>query len=477
VSPGSDGWHTIWYIWRRNFPPLGAGMGAPVEIYLSPLLLIIGLGVGAAAAWWLRGRELVAERERAHRAELALATAEATAAAAQAGHALRIGSLTELRGEIEQKMKALAADALDGSQKSFLLLAEQVFAKHKQSATETLDQRQKAIEALLAPINASLAEYRKGLSEIEKARELAYGGLSTEIKSLALMQADAGIQTRKLVNALQAAPKTRGRWGEQQLHNVMELSGMTAYVDYLPEKTVDLDDSRLRPDVIIRLPGDRRIVVDAKTSMAAYLDAVEETDDEAREAHLHRHARQLRTHMKQLGAKAYWTALPFTPDFVVMFIPGENFFAAAIERDTDLFEDAIGERVLIVTPTTLIALAKAIAFGWRQEKLAEDAQKIATLGRELYRRLAVMSGHVVDVGKGLESAVRHYNNFVGSLESRVMPQARRFNELELDGTQDTLAELKPVETETRQLRTDGEATPYAAEIIPLVPGERTQPGE
>ncbi len=423
-----------------------------MDIVIGPLLLLIGLAAGAAVAWWLRGRDLAAEREQ-HRREVA--------------------GLTGLRGEIEQNLKALAADALQGSQGSFLALANEAFARHKAGAEASLDQRQKAIEVLLAPINTSLEEYRKGIAEIEKSRVAAYSGLTTEVQGLARMHADASAQTRKLVNALQAAPKTRGRWGEQQLHNVMELSGMTAYVDYMTEKTVDLDDSRLRPDVIIRLPGDRRIVVDAKTSMAAYLDAVDETEDEPREAHLLRHARQLRTHMKQLGAKAYWNALPFTPDFVVMFIPGENFFAAAIERDPDLFEDAIADRVLIVTPTTLIALAKAIAFGWRQEKLADDAQQIHRLGRELYRRLAAMGGHVVDIGKGLETAVRHYNSFVGSLESRVMPQARRFNELEVDGTQDPLPELKPIETETRQLRVDGGSNPPGAEIIPLS-GERAQ---
>jgi len=417
-----------------------------MDIFIGLLLLIIGLAGGAVGAWWLRGRDLTSERER-HRQEVA--------------------GLTGLRGEIEQNLKALAADALQGSQNSFLALANEAFARHKQGAEISLDQRQKAIEGLLAPINASLEEYRKGIAEIEKSRLAAYSGLATEVQGLARMQADASAQTRKLVNALQAAPKTRGRWGEQQLHNVMELSGMTAYVDYLPEKTIDLDDSRLRPDVIIRLPGDRRIVVDAKTSMAAYLDAVEETDEEAREAHLVRHARQLRTHMKQLGAKAYWNALPFTPDFVVMFIPGENFFAAAIERDPDLFEEAIGQRVLIVTPTTLIALAKAIAFGWRQEKLADDAQEIARLGRELFRRLAAMGGHVVDVGKGLESAVKHYNSFVGSLESRVMPQARRFNEIEVDGTQEPLPELKPVDLEPRRLRADSEFAAPPAVLVPL----------
>ncbi len=315
---------------------------------------------------------------------------------------------------------------------------------------------------MLAPLNQSLEEYRKGLSEIEKERAKAYGGLSEEVKALVRMQADASAQTRKLVNALQAAPKTRGRWGEHQLHNVLELAGMTPFIDFTVERTIDLDDTRLRPDVIIRLPGDRRIVVDAKTSMAAYLEAVEASEEEAREARLVTHARQLRTHMRQLAAKAYWDALPFNPDFVVMFIPGENFFAAAIERDPQLFEDAIASRVLIVTPTTLIALAKAIAFGWRQEKVADTAQQVAELGRELYRRLAVMGGHVARLGAGLEGAVKHYNEFIGSLESRVMPSARKFNELKVEGAHDPLPDLKPVETKTRLLRDDSAPNAYAA---------------
>ncbi len=352
-----------------------------------------------------------------------------------------------------------------------------MFDKHHKGAAATLDQRQKDIAALLAPIGKTLDDYKAGLAEIEKARAAAYGGLSEEMKALVSMQADASAQTRKLVNALQAAPKTRGRWGEHQLHNVMELSGMSAHIDFLPEQTIDGDDGRLRPDVIIRLPGERRIVVDAKTSMAAYLDAVEAADDDTREAHLVLHAKQLRTHMRLLAGKAYWDALPCTPDFVAMFIPGENFYAAAIERDPQLFEDAIENKVLIVTPTTLIALAKAIAIGWRQEKIAENARHIGDLGRELYRRLATMGSHVAGVGAGLDSAVRRYNDLVGSLESRVMPQARRFNELEVEGTGEPLAELKPVETQTRLPRAEAETGARDAEIIALVPGERTLSGE
>src|SRR5579864_831600 len=427
-----------------------------MEAILASVLLLVGLCVGAAAAWWLRGRELAAER---------------------GAHEERVATVTSLRGEFEQAMKALAADALQQSQESFLGLANEVFDKHHKGAAATLDQRQKDIAALLAPIGKTLDDYKAGLAEIEKARAAAYGGLSEEMKALVLMQADASAQTRKLVNALQAAPKTRGRWGEHQLHNVMELSGMSAHIDFLPEQTIDGDDGKLRPDVIIRLPGERRIVVDAKTSMAAYLDAIEATDDDTREAHLVLHAKQLRTHMRLLAGKAYWDALPCTPDFVAMFIPGENFYAAAIERDPALFEDAIESKVLIVTPTTLIALAKAIAIGWRQEALAENARHIGELGRELYRRLATMGSHVAGVGAGLDSAVKRYNDLVGSLESRVMPQARRFNELEIEGASEPLAELKPVETQTRLLRGEAEIGSRDAEIIALVPGERAQPGE
>jgi DNA recombination protein RmuC len=434
-----------------------------MEAVIAVALLVVGLAAGAAVAWWLRGRELVAER----------VAAAAAHAAREEGHTREIAALTELRGEIDTQLQALAADALQKNQASFLNLANEVFARHREGAAATLEQRQKEIAALLAPINSNLEEYRKGLAEIEKARAAAYGGLSKEITSLFQMQADASAQTRKLVNALQAAPKTRGRWGEHQLHNVMELSGMSPYCDFIAEQSFGGEDGRLRPDVIIRLPGERRIVVDAKTSMAAYLDAVEAADDETREARLTQHARQLRTHMRLLAGKAYWDALPCTPDFVAMFVPGENFYAAAIERDPALFEDAIENRVLIVTPTTLIALAKAIAVGWRQEKIAENARRIGELGRDLYRRLATMGGHIAGLGAGLDSAVKRYNELVGSLESRVLPQARKFNELELEGTQEALAELRPIETQIRPLRA-AEAGSRDAEIIPLISG---QPGE
>ena len=462
-----------------------------MSAYAASLMLLIGLIAGTAAAWLVRGRDIAHLQDEIRQAE---ADRTATAAqrdslaalledervahaelsgehnAEQRAHERNMAALAALRGDIDTKLQALAAEALRGSQESFLALAGQVFDNQKQAAAALLGDKETAIAALLAPISASLEEYRKGLSEIEKAREAAYGGLAAHLQDVARAQSDVSRETRKLVTALQAAPKTRGRWGEQQLHNVMELSGMTPYIDFESEKTLDRDDTRLRPDIIIRLPGDRRIIVDAKTSMAAYLDAVEAADDDERQAHLDRHARQLRTHMKQLSGKSYWDALPFTPDFVVMFIPGENFFAAAAERDPQLFEDAIAARVLIVTPTTLIALAKAIAFGWKQEKIAAKTKIVADLARDLYRRLAVMGGHVVDLGRGLDGAVRHYNQFVGSLEGRVMPQARKFNELAVDGTSDPLPELKPIEIEARRLRPATELVAPPATLVPHTAG-------
>jgi DNA recombination protein RmuC len=256
------------------------------------------------------------------------------------------------------------------------------------------------------------------------------------------------------VQALRASPKTRGRWGEHTLQNVLELSGLSPYCDFSTEETFDRLDTRIRPDVVIRLPGGRHLVVDAKTSTSGYLDAIEATVDADRERHLMLHAAQTRDHMRKLAAKSYWEGLTVTPDFVVMFIPGDNFYAAAVERDPALFEDAAAQRVIIATPATLIALAKAVAFGWRQEKVAENAQQVHDLGRELYRRMTVMAEHIQGCGGALGKAVKGFNDFVGSLEHSVMPQVRRFNELEVQGTATPIPVLGQIDVERRLLRTD-----------------------
>jgi DNA recombination protein RmuC len=382
------------------------------------------------------------------------AAARATASERAAADARQIESLTQLRQEMLKDFQLLASQALKANEDSFLKLANETFEKHKVAAVTDVEQRTEAIATMLAPIKDTLNRYQQELATIEKARQESYGALTGELKNVIQTQNEVRTETSKLVNALRASPKTRGRWGEETLRNVLELSGMSPHCDFSTQESFERDDALLRPDVTIRLPGERFLVVDAKTPLAAYLDAIEAIDEAQRELHLERHAQQTRTHMKQLAAKSYWDGLTVTPDFVVMFVPGENFFAAAIERDAHLFDDAIGSRVLIVTPTTLIALAKAVAFGWRQEKVAENAAIVAELGRDLYKRLAALGGHVTSMGRSVENSVKHFNALVGSLEGSVLPQARKFNELQVEGTAEPLPELGPIETDVREVRPD-----------------------
>jgi len=400
--------------------------------------------------------EKIAQAEAAntkvHELEVSLAERQATMKAREDAIAQERESLTKIRGELEERFKALAHESFRASQKSFLELANETFQKHKSSANADLEQRQEKIAGLLKPVQETLSRYEQSLKAIEKARAEAYGSLTQELKSVAAAQQEVRTETSKLVTALRAQPKTRGRWGEQQLERVMELAGMSAHVDFTREATMSgEDDSRLRPDAIIHLPGDRTIVVDAKTSLSAYFDAIEAEGEDDRELYLVKHAGEVRSHAKKLGAKSYWSALERTPDFVAMFVPGENFFAAAIERDPGLFEDAVNNRVLIVTPTTLIALAKAVAFGWRQEAMAENAREVAKLGQELHKRLATMGEHVTKTGKGLEGAVKAYNDMVGSLERMVLPKARAFEDLQVAASDKTIGPIDPVGTEPRAL--------------------------
>ncbi|MFZ5608313.1 MAG: DNA recombination protein RmuC [Pseudomonadota bacterium] len=451
------------------FPPFALPVWAAFALPLALVAAIAGL-----SGWLWRGREmrlltralaraetrlhdmeeLDAEvrtlREAKAALEARLAAEAATLSERQAAFDRQLAEITALKKEMAREFEAMALAALKANQTHFLTLANETFAKHKHAADADLAKRQEAIQGLLRPMEESLKRYEKNLSEIEKARAQTYGALSQELKQVAAAQMQVKEEAGRLVNALRAAPKTRGRWGEHQLANIMELSGMSAHVDFVTQVAMAGEEGRLVPDAVIRLPGGRAIVVDAKTSMAAYLDAVEAPDDKAREQHLVRHARQIREHMKQLGSKRYWDALDIAPDFVAMFIPGENFFAAAIERDPELFEDGAANRVLMVTPTTMIALAKAIAYGWRQERMADNARKVAELGRDLYRRLAAMGEHVGAMGRGLDAAVRKYNEMVGSLERSVLPQARKFQELDVEGTSDALTALEPIESEARE---------------------------
>jgi DNA recombination protein RmuC len=369
-------------------------------------------------------------------------------------HEREVAELKDLRGGIDEELKQLTAEALRANQGAFLELANQVFEKHKTGADTEFAARQSAVADLVSPLAEALKGLREETQQLERNRAQAYGSLSGELRAVAETQNAVRAETTRLVQALRASPKTRGRWGEHTLQNVLELSGLSPYCDFSTEETIDRPDSRIRPDVVIRLPGGRHLVVDAKTSTAAYLDAIEATVDADRERHLVLHAAQTREHMRKLAAKSYWEALTVTPDFVVMFIPGDNFYSAAVERDPALFEDAVAQRVIIVTPSTLIALAKAVAFGWRQEKVAENAQHVHDLGRELYKRMTVMAEHIQGCGGSLAKAVKGFNDFVGSLEHSVMPQVRRFNELEVEGTATAIPVLTHIDTEPRLLRTD-----------------------
>lgn len=379
------------------------------------------------------------------------AAIEARAAAREEALEKELRNLETLRTEMKEQFDTAANQALHSNRKAFLDLANETFTKHKQTATADLEARQQSITQMLAPVKDTLKRYEAGLSDVEKARREAYGALSAELKQVAAGQADVKQEAAKLSQAMRASPKARGRWGEHQLQNIMELSGMAEYVDFSTQVHMDAGDKRQQPDAVIILPGDRTIVVDAKASMSAYLDSIDAQSDEERDTLLALHARQVREHIKLLSAKRYWDALDTSPDFVVMFLPNENLFSAALDKDPELLDFGLKNKVLIATPTTFMGFAKAVAYGWRQEKMAQNAKVIAELGQELYKRMSALGDKVAATGKNLDKAVIAYNSLVGSLETSVMPQARKFRDLEVEGTGEELKQLPPIESDPREL--------------------------
>lgn len=418
-----------------------------LDIYSALLLVLLALGLGLAIGYWIYGRALEQAKHEIARLEFRLQTEEQL-------HEERLTMLDDAQDRMHNAFAVLSQRALKDNNEHFLQLAQENLSRFQAESKADLEQRQQSIEYLVDPIRQALEKTEQHLYAIERAREASFSILGEQLRSLSLDQLSLRQETTKLASALKN-PTARGQWGELSLKRIVELAGMTEYCDFELQVHRANEERTIRPDMVVRLPDARELIVDAKAPMDAYLQAMEAEDEPTRSTYLQKHARAMREHVRVLAAKRYWEQFQQAPDFVVLFVPGEAFLGAALEQDKTLLMEALEARVILASPATLMALLRAVAFGWKQAALTANASQIRTLGEELHKRLSILTTHIQNTGRQLGQSVESYNRLVGSLERHVIPSAKRLAELGISSSR-KIESPEPLETQTRPVMIETE---------------------